>query len=182
MATMNRSDVVYQSCSPAVQASACSTSQLLSDSVKGLSCLTNVPVVATAATTKPVETATKGLRSMRWLSFILLFFFIALILGLTRPNWVTKRNGNTGDFLINWWALIFWSLIIALIIFLIIWLFRKLVENRRNAAVLTPTCVKTCETAPVVVQQCAVPAPAVQCAPVTQCVTKPVACNTNQRW
>lgn len=120
-------------------------SSLLEESVKTFQCETVSKPVVTTCTTKVVDNTVRNARAMKWLSFILLFFLIALILGLTRPSWITQTNRTNGNNVINWWALIFWSIIIALIVYLIIWLIARLVHRRRERNV-GAACVKTCET------------------------------------
>ena len=54
--------------------------------------------------------------------FIIIALVVGLLFFLFRPSVVLSTNTSTGDLYLDWGKLILWSLVIALIVVLIIWL------------------------------------------------------------
>jgi hypothetical protein len=77
--------------------------------------VTEVPVTKTV-------TSGSAWGGLTW--FIIIALVVGLLFFLFRPSVVLSTNTATGDLYLDWGKLILWSLVIALIVVLIIWLAR----------------------------------------------------------
>lgn len=59
-----------------------------------------------------------------WVIFIILAVIVGLILYFTHPSIVLSRNTQTGELYVDWGKLVIWSIVIAIIGVLLLWLLK----------------------------------------------------------